>query len=126
MIEARDAFLLFVVIFGLGVTLYAAFCLDFFTVRAGRKWLWRVWYWLMNEPYPAVYSSGEPVEVSNPVASSSGKPVKASNREVMLWVGDGMAPAGPHLLNSPVDLGDGRKGKVVDTSLLTITVEWEK
>jgi len=49
---------------------------------------------------------------------------KPKEREDMLWVGDGMAPAGPHLLGLPVDI-NGRKGKVVGHTLLTITVEWE-
>jgi len=48
----------------------------------------------------------------------------SKQREQLLWVGDGMAPAGPHLLGQPVVI-DGRKGVVVDHSLLTITVEWE-
>ncbi len=49
---------------------------------------------------------------------------RAKERTQMIWVGDGMSPANPYLLGKPVEI-DGRKGRVVDTSLLTITVEWE-
>ncbi len=44
--------------------------------------------------------------------------------EWMLWVGDGMAPAGPHLIGTPVNI-DGRTGKVIDTTQLTVLVEWD-
>lgn len=50
------------------------------------------------------------------------KPQK--QREVLLWVGDGMSPADDSLLGKDVDF-DGRKGRVVETSPLTITVEWD-
>ena len=52
-------------------------------------------------------------------------PPKPPEREWLLWVGDGMSPAGPDLVGRPVEL-DGKKGKVVDTTLLKILVEWEK
>lgn len=45
-------------------------------------------------------------------------------REWMLWVGDGTAPAGPHLVGTPVNI-DGRTGKVVDATALLIQVEWD-
>jgi hypothetical protein len=45
-------------------------------------------------------------------------------REWMLWVGDGMAPAGPDLIGRPINI-DGRTGRVVDATALTILVEWD-
>lgn len=45
-------------------------------------------------------------------------------REWLLWIGDGMAPAGPHLIGRPVNI-NGRTGKVVDATLLKILVEWD-
>jgi len=50
--------------------------------------------------------------------------VQPAQRETLLWVGDGMAPAGPHLIGSPVNV-HGRTGRVVDASALTIVVEWD-
>lgn len=45
-------------------------------------------------------------------------------REWMLWIGDGVAPAGPHLIGTPV-LMEGHRGKVIDTTALKVLVEWE-
>jgi hypothetical protein len=45
-------------------------------------------------------------------------------REWMLWVGDGVAPAGPDLIGRPVNI-HGRTGKVVDATALMIQVEWD-
>jgi hypothetical protein len=42
----------------------------------------------------------------------------------MLWVGDGVAPAGPDLIGRPVNI-HGRTGKVVDATALMIQVEWD-
>lgn len=54
-------------------------------------------------------------------------PPARKKREWMLWVGDGTAPAGPHLIGTPVNI-DGRTGKdrkVVDATQLQIQVEWD-
>ncbi|MCI0421488.1 MAG: hypothetical protein L0312_20065 [Acidobacteria bacterium] len=45
-------------------------------------------------------------------------------REWMIWVGDGMAPAGLYLVGQNVNYL-GRRGKVIDATLLSILVEWE-
>jgi len=51
-------------------------------------------------------------------------PPPPAKREWMLWVGDGMAPAGPDLVGRPVAM-NGRTGKVVDATALMIQVEWD-
>ena len=50
---------------------------------------------------------------------------RAKDREWLIWVGDGMAANAREQIGRPVDLGDGRKGKVVDATHLMIEVEWE-
>lgn len=63
--------------------------------------------------------------VGGPARRRSGYyPPPPDKREWMLWVGDGMAPAGPHMIGWPVNIG-GRTGKVVDATLLQIQVEWD-
>lgn len=49
---------------------------------------------------------------------------KGPERDWLIWVGDGMAPAGPELIGLPVNV-NGRKGRVVDTTMLTVCVEWD-
>lgn len=51
-------------------------------------------------------------------------PKPPKKREWMLWVGDGIEPAGSWVIDFPVDI-NGRKGKVVDFTALKILVEWE-
>lgn len=50
--------------------------------------------------------------------------VEEKAREWMIWIGDGMAPAGPHLIGSPVDF-HGRKGRVVAATALQVQIEWD-
>lgn len=46
-------------------------------------------------------------------------------REVMQWIGDGLyAPENGELVGKPVNF-HGRKGRVVENSAFTITVEWD-
>lgn len=42
----------------------------------------------------------------------------------LLWVGDGMTPAGAHLVGRPIEV-NGRSGVIVETTALTVTVEWD-
>lgn len=66
----------------------------------------------------------DPLREKRPVGAKPLTGPTGKKREWMIWTGDGMAPAGPHLVGCPVDF-DGRKGVVVDTTLLTVLVEWE-
>lgn len=56
-------------------------------------------------------------------AAAKARAVPGRKRERLLWIGDGMAPAGAHLHGCPVVV-NGRTGVVVDSTALTITVEW--
>jgi len=51
---------------------------------------------------------------------------KVKQREWVIWVGDGMAPAPANVVGWPVDI-HGRKGKVVERSEvgLYILIEWD-
>lgn len=49
---------------------------------------------------------------------------KSKETKDFLWVSD-RETCGPHLIGRPIEL-EGRKGKVVATTLLTITVKWSK
>lgn len=53
------------------------------------------------------------------LSKSSPRPI----REVMLYTGDGVA--GPEFVGMAVNV-NGRKGKVVEATMLTLTVEWEQ
>lgn len=50
-------------------------------------------------------------------------PIPPPQRETLLWRHE--APPSPGLIGTPVEL-DGRRGRVVAVSLLTVTVEWDK
>ena len=67
---------------------------------------------------------GIPLVERKPLVGRNPLVERKPDQEWFLWVGDGMAPAGPHLIGSPVTF-EGRKGKVVDTTSLKILIEWE-
>ena len=63
--------------------------------------------------------------MSRPPRRPPSRPSGQPSGNERLWVGDGMAPAGPHLVGSPVSF-HGRRGVVVETTLLKILVEWNE
>lgn len=51
---------------------------------------------------------------------------KTKKREWYLWIGDGIAPAGPELVGSKFIDTDGHEKTIVETTQLKVLLEWEE